>query len=378
MELIEDSSAFEGLREEWNGLLAESSAKCFFLTWEWLYTWWKHLSQGRKLSILAVRLGTELVAVAPLVLKRSTFRDLSPFRSLGFLGVTAVGSDYVDFIVKCGKEQEACQVLADHLAGTGLMVEFRQLKRAASVAAELGEELKRRGWRISAAKTSVCPFINLSGHSWESYIETLGPAHRYNFKRRLKNLARRFEVRFERARSGAERREFLAHLISLHNARWRDRGRVGAFSTPALRAFHEEISERALARGWLRLFVLRLDGKPAAALYGFKYDSTFYFYQSGFDPRYKKESVGLIAMGLAIKSAVEEGVEEYDLLHGDETYKLHWAAEARELGRLDLYPPRMLGWLQQHAMSVKGALRGVVRSMLGDAIADRIADRRAF
>jgi CelD/BcsL family acetyltransferase involved in cellulose biosynthesis len=153
---------------------------------------------------------------------------------------------------------------------------------------------------------------------------------------------------------------------------------VGAFSTPALRAFHEEISERALARGWLRLFVLRLDGKPAAALYGFKYDSTFYFYQSGFDPRYKKESVGLIAMGLAIKSAVEEGVEEYDLLHGDETYKLHWAAEARELGRLDLYPPRMLGWLQQHAMSVKGALRGVVRSMLGDAIADRIADRRAF
>jgi hypothetical protein len=133
MELIEDSSAFEGLREEWNGLLAESSAKCFFLTWEWLYTWWKHLSQGRKLSILAVRLGTELVAVAPLVLKRSTFRDLSPFRSLGFLGVTAVGSDYVDFIVKCGKEQEACQVLADHLAGTGLMVEFRQLKRAASV-----------------------------------------------------------------------------------------------------------------------------------------------------------------------------------------------------------------------------------------------------
>ena len=90
----------------------------------------------------------------------------------------------------------------------------------------------------------------------------------------------------------------------------------------------------ALARDWLRLFVLRLDGKPAASLYGINYNGVFYFYQSGFDPDYGNHSVGLVTMALAIKAAIEEGAEEYDLLHGDERYKFHWAQELREIDEL--------------------------------------------
>src|SRR5207245_43184 len=80
-------------------------------------------------------------------------------------------------------------------------------------------------------------------------------------------------------------------------------------------------------RGWLRLSELRLDGRPAASLYGFRYRDTFSFYQSGFDPAYARDSVGLVTMGLAIRSAIEEGAAEYDLLHGDEAYKFQWARE---------------------------------------------------
>jgi len=59
----------------------------------------------------------------------------------------------------------------------------------------------------------------------------------------------------------------------------------------------------ALARDWLRLFVLRFDGKPAASLYGFRYNGVFYFYQSGFDPVYGKHSVGLVTMALFYKGS---------------------------------------------------------------------------
>ena len=61
--------------------------------------------------------------------------------------------------------------------------------------------------------------------------------------------------------------------------------------------------------------------------------------KSGYDPRYRKQSVGLLTMGLAIKSAIEEGAEQYDMLHGDESYKFHWAKEVRELEHLELYAP---------------------------------------
>src|SRR5712692_8540819 len=92
---IEDVEAFRRLRTEWNDLLAASDADCVFLTWEWLFTWWKHFGAGLRLAILAVRDRGELVGIAPLALRRRL-----GFPVLEFLGSGLVGSDYVDVIVR--------------------------------------------------------------------------------------------------------------------------------------------------------------------------------------------------------------------------------------------------------------------------------------
>jgi CelD/BcsL family acetyltransferase involved in cellulose biosynthesis len=89
-----------------------------------------------------------------------------------------------------------------------------------------------------------------------------------------------------------------------------------------------------------------------AGLYGFQYRATFYFMQAGFDPAYRKQSVGLLAMGLAIKNAIDDGMDECDMLRGDEAYKFHWARERRELGRLELYPPRLSALLYKRVQSM--------------------------
>jgi len=378
IETIEDVVGFERLREEWNELLQHSASNRLFLTWEWLSSWWKHLSDGRRLLLVTVRCGRELIAIAPLAVSPPRARRLLPFRSLEFLGAGIIGSDYLDFIVRVGKEQDACQVLAEYLRHEKHMLELTQLERRSCLAEKFAAELKRRGWSLSEAKTEVCPFINLSGHSWPSYLATLGPEHRYNFLRRLKNLMKQFEVRFEQVRSEEQRREALLLLIALHNLRWRNRGCSEAFYTADLVSFHDELSRLALEQGWLRLFVLWLDGKPAASLYGFSHHRVFYYFQAGFDPIYGKYSVGLVTMGLAIKSAIEEGVEEYDLLHGDEPYKFHWARAARELGRLELYPPGARGLLYKGTLEVSRTTKRMARRVLPKTLADRIATGRGL
>jgi CelD/BcsL family acetyltransferase involved in cellulose biosynthesis len=96
VEKIESSEAFERLAGEWTELLAASRSDCLFLTWEWLFTWWKHLSGARRLSILAVRSRGELIALAPFA---SRPRRLEKFLSVGaleFLGTGSVGSDYLE------------------------------------------------------------------------------------------------------------------------------------------------------------------------------------------------------------------------------------------------------------------------------------------
>ena len=376
IEIIDDTERFEQLHGEWNELLESSVADCLFLTWEWLFTWWKHLANDRRLFVVVVRSDGKMIAIAPLTLTVPRGASFLALRSLEFLGTGVVGSDYLDVIVRGGAKRETLDALATCLARERAVLRLAQCRKHASAAAALAEVLRSSGWGDCRRTTDACPFIRLAGHSWDSYLASLGSDHRYNFQRRFRNATKTFNVRFEQARSTDECREMLARLITLHEMRWDSRGGSDAFHAPALRQFHEEFSQLALARNWLRLFVLWLDGEPAAALYGFRYRHVFYFYQSGFDPRYQKHSAGLVAMGLAIKSAIEDGAGEYDLLHGREAYKFHWTKDVRELDRLEIYPPDMLALAMKQVEAMGRAARSGARRILPKTVVDRIAEVR--
>jgi CelD/BcsL family acetyltransferase involved in cellulose biosynthesis len=362
VDLIDDDRRFAGMAEEWDALLRESPARSIFLTWEWLYTWWRHLGQGRRLSILAVREGAALVGIAPFVLRRRWPR-LSPLPTLEFLGTGDVGSDYLDLISTPGYEARVLGAVADHVAARRVSLRLLRVEASSALGARLAETLGGAGWSLGRSTAETCPCIALDGHTWDSYLASLGADHRYNVRRRLRNLERA-GARFERVVSEEQLREVLPALVALHLMRWRERGGSEAFHREALVAFHEELSRRALARGWLRLFAWRLHGRVVAALYGFLYDGRFSFYQSGFDPREGQLSLGLAAMGLAIKSAIEEQAVAYDLLHGDEAYKFLWCREARRLVTLELFPPTAAGRIARQATatlrSVKRAARHTV------------------
>jgi CelD/BcsL family acetyltransferase involved in cellulose biosynthesis len=223
--------------------------------------------------------------------------------------------------------------------------------------------LVAEGWKGSLTSGGSCPFISLIGHSWDSYLATLSPAHRANVRRRLKGMGGTSSVRFEQVRSDTERREALAALMTFHDTRWVGIGGSTAFLTPALRAFQDDATHRALEGGWLRMYVLRLDGAPVAVMYGFAYGDRFYFYQHGFDHRYRASSPGLAVMALSIRAAIEEGAQEFDMLWGLEPYKRLWARETRPLEQLHLFPPHLGGIARRWALEARRSLRPLGRHL---------------
>src|SRR6266850_4452724 len=102
VQIVESPAEFERLRDEWDDLLAASSADGVFLTHEWLHSWWKHLGGGRGPRVVTVRDGGRLIAIAPVRLAPPSLRILLPFRRLEFLGTGSAGSDYLDLIVRRG------------------------------------------------------------------------------------------------------------------------------------------------------------------------------------------------------------------------------------------------------------------------------------
>lgn len=364
IETITASSRFAALQHDWDELLHASDADCLFLTWEWLHTWWNHFGQAHPLSVLALRCDGALTAVAPLCMRPASPLRLRPLPALEFLGTGTVGSDYLDLIAGRDHEATAADLLAAELSRSRVTIDWAQLDRRASFAARVARLMALDGWTAAENRSNVCPYIPLSGSTWDGYLRSLGSAHRYDFHRKLKRLKRQYDVRFDQVCFESDRREAIEQVFHLHELRWRARGASDAFPTGAARDFHREFSRLALGRGWLRIFLLRLNDAPAACLYGFFYRRKFYFYQSGFDPVYAPSSLGLILMGLAIERAIGEGAEEYDLLHGNEPYKSHWSRDCRELGRLQLFPPGAAGWLCRRSVAAEQATRRAVRRLL--------------
>ncbi|HMJ11280.1 MAG TPA: GNAT family N-acetyltransferase [Polyangiaceae bacterium] len=363
LEIIDDVHTFSRLAPEWEALLAESDADGLFLTWQWVFAWWKHLAEDNKLQIMTLRRGGLLVAIAPFALRPASVQHLPPVASLQFLGSGVAGSDYLDLIVRRGHEAEAVRVLSDRLNTSGRALALMRM-RPVGPAAALVERMRQQRWHAWEGPREVCPWVSLRDQTFDTYMAGLGSEHRYAFRRKLAKLERRPGSSFELARTEEERERALSELYALHDRRWHSRGEPGAFSTPALRAFHDEVTRSALAAGWLRLWVLRVDGKPAAALYGFLRQRTFYFYQSGFDPAFARDSVGLVLLGVAVRAAMAEGADELDLLHGTERYKAHWTNAARELTRIELHAPGTLGFLEREATALTRKARRITRAAL--------------
>jgi CelD/BcsL family acetyltransferase involved in cellulose biosynthesis len=360
---VADARSIAALRAEWEELLCASAAPSFFLTWQWLYTWIETAGARLRPELLTFRRRGRLVAIAPFVRSSRTgaLREGSLGRaieslcfppSLRFMGDGRVGSDDLDLIVRAGEEQAVIAAVAARLGDDPALLELRRLPRSSAIA-EVAGKLVAQGWTLRQKPPEVCPVIDLEGVTWDGYVDGLGRSHRQNLRRRLRQLDQRFRVELQRVERAEEIDGALDVLVDLHHARWDQRGGSDAFDAE-LEGFHRRLARRALARGWLRLFVLRLDGVPAAALYGFRYRDRFLFYQSGFDPALARHSVGLAMMAMTIRSAIEEGARAFDLLHGAERYKFHWAGATRTLEHFELHPPSRL--------ALRRRLRDTVRS----------------
>ena len=67
--------------------------------------------------------------------------------------------------------------------------------------------------------------------------------------------------------------------------------------------------------------MLELNAASVAVSMCFDFNGTLHLYNSGYDPRFRELSAGLLCKVLSIKDAIINGRKKYDFLKGAETYK---------------------------------------------------------
>ena len=356
-EILQDTLSFCALQKEWTTLLKDTANDNIFLTWEWMYTWWTYFCSDRKLFLITVRLNGQLLAIAPLVTRSRNLKRGEFFRTLEFIGSGDVGSDYLNILLCKGHEHEALNAITDCLVKQNFILDFSRFDQDSLTMNAMIGKLHAHGWQSTRTTSTVSPYVSLQGFNWETFIASRGRSHRANVRRRLRNLHEDFNVIFEQISSDERRSKALLQLIDWHLIRWQKKGGSTALHTKTLLQFHEEFSRLALERGWLRLFMLWLDDRPAVSLYCFSYGNKYSFYQMGFDEAFLDYSIGLVGSALAIQSALEEQATEYDFLHGDESYKYLWTQNQKQLLRVDLFPSGISGAVYQQSMFARYELK---------------------
>jgi CelD/BcsL family acetyltransferase involved in cellulose biosynthesis len=345
--LVTDPAQAERLRPAWDELLTRSASNELTLTPDWLLTWWRVYGplQGRQLRLALFHDAGRLVGLAPLLARRHWYAPGIPFRRLEFLGSGereehGICSPYLNVLAERGAEDAVARALAAAVA-TGALGRWDEVVLPTMAGDGPMPELlvtafRRVGLSAASEVTGGSPYVPLPA-TWDAYLQALPNSHR----RLLLRSLRAFEEHsggdwcVERVAERADLEKGKGILLALHRARWQQAGLPGVFGSPHFLRFHDEAMSWLLAQGGLELLWLSVRGEPVAAVYAMVRAGKVYFYQTGRKPDLPGQvRPGAVLIAHALRSAIEAGRREFDLLSGVSRYKLEMALAVRPLVRV--------------------------------------------
>ena len=299
LSVMHETTTFERIADEWREL-AVVSGRGIFATPEWAEAWWEARRDGRELALSCTRDGDgRLVAVLPLYRRRVAGLVTAQFLGHG-------PADELGPVFRAEDRASALEAFRDAA---------RSLQCDVFVGAQLpgGEQWSELVtgvlWRREAS-----PVLDLP-RSWEDYLASRSANFRQQLRRSTRRVSRLGNTRFRLSSAATLDRDIDA-LFALHAARWE--GRRTDFVDPS---FHRDVAWRALRQGWLRLWLLELDGRPVAAWHGFQVGGSATYYQAGRDPSFSRYGLGTVLLAHSIREAIGENASQYRFGRGEESFK---------------------------------------------------------
>ena len=332
---LDVTDTIEDLAAEWSELATAGTA--LFGTPEFVTAWQATGGSRSALRIVTARDENGVLRiVVPLVLERR-----GPLRIVRFAGYGVA-----DILGPVTRPEDV---------GLAIPVMERVLSEAVmDWDVFLGERLRAAvGWAAAPGmvvlRIESNPVVRLSDRpDWEAYLGSLPRRLRSELRHDHRILVERHGLEVRRCTDASTLDRDLGALFGLHALRF---GKGSSFAPRE--AFHRRFAAIALEHGWLRLTVLELDGRPAAARYDFSHGGVHYAYNAGRDPAWSRLSVGLVLRAMTMRTALEEGAATYRFLRGGESYKHRFLATDDPLVTI----ARSRTWLGRRAVGLGLRLR---------------------
>jgi CelD/BcsL family acetyltransferase involved in cellulose biosynthesis len=244
-------------------------------------------------------------------------------------------TDEQDVVASAGHEREVANAVCRWIVReTPRRIRLEYVPEDAPTLDVAAAVLAENGYRVERSRLITSPRLALRG-DFEAFVQGLGKKERHELRRKIRRLEKATKASFRWA-SEAERGATLDRFFALHRL---SRGEKADFMAPDVERFFRDIADALAPLGRLRLGVLRAHDEDAAVLFAFAYRGTLALYNAAYDPALASLSIGIVGHAWAIREAIGERFDTYDLLRGDEPYKYDLGATDRWLGRLEATRP---------------------------------------
>ena len=207
--------------------------------------------------------------------------------------------------------------------------------------------------------------IHLDG-TFDSYMQRFPAKLRQNWRRAIRLLGQRGEVRLVRVTETSEIENFLEAAYAISRQTWQSRRVNESLARRDPDLMRREL--RFLAeRGWLRCYLLKSGGEPCSFVLGQEYGRYFYVEAAGVDRAWRRHSAGTIILLLVLE----------DLFKGNSPQRYDFGSHVKwqELFASESYPAADVWLFRRRAYSLltSGVYRAcdVVSTKTGAAL-DRL------
>lgn len=345
-QLVEDPAAFSELARAWDALAVANRLP--LAAPAVAEAWWRHLAPaGAKLRHVVVRDGTAVAGVAPLW---ADGRDLR----LAGAGVF----NRLAPLAQPGHEEAVAAALATALDGGDVLL-LEGMPADSPWPALLQRRLPRsRPFERARFPAPVA-------HLRPSFDDWLGSRSK-NFRSQMRRARRDLEQAGGQARQATDEtlRADLESLWRLHGARWEgqtEESNLAEYGPALVDAL--EAAGRSLGGGRFRLWVVDVDGEPAAAHLFVAAGGLVTYWNGGWDERHARFKPALLSILAAVEQACEGGDDLFDLGAGAQDYKQRFADGDDPLTWSGLILPGPRAWLARARIGARQAAARAKRTL---------------
>lgn len=350
---VERVTSFAGLEEAWSYLLHGAPHGNLFLSYEWASAWWAHFGTGADLWLLLVRDHTELIGIAPMMVRHVRYNGLR-VRMLGMLHNKHVSRTDVIF---GDRHEDVLRALVDYWKRHNRswdVLRLEQVPLASPTLSALQAELGDSGMRPFPFEKTQDLYYLPGASSWEAYYKLRSDSFKKTFRLARNRLNRSGKVEFIKLTGAADVDAGFSAVWELEQRSWK-RNDPFASNQANDKAFYRDLAVACLRadHAGYEIRLLKINGDLVAALSMIVFNGVLYLLHTCYDERHETSNPGRMLVANVIEEYLGHGeIREIDF-NGESLFVRTWTDVTRAHGCISACNDRPYSTLLSFLKQVK-------------------------